>query len=221
MVNIEGTLNVLTAAKDAGVEKVVVASSSSVYGDTPELPKREDMPYNPLSPYAVSKVTKELYSRVFGQLYDLPVACLRYFNVYGPNQDPKSEYAAVIPKFVTSALLGKPLTVNGDGLQTRDFTYIEDVVQANLLAMKGNSTGNFNIAYGENISIKELAGKIIALASSTSEIVHVAPRPGDIRDSLADIQKAREMLGYDPEFNLDRGLKMTIEYFKKKAPQKS
>ncbi|GCC11294.1 UDP-glucose 4-epimerase [archaeon] len=213
-VNIEGTLNVLTAAKDGGVKRVVLASSSSVYGDTPELPKREDMPYNPLSPYAVTKVTKELYSGVFSQLYEFPVACLRYFNVYGPKQDPKSEYAAVIPKFITSALNDEPLTIEGDGLQTRDFTYIEDVVQANIKAMKGHAAGNFNIAYGENISIKGLAEKIVTLISSSSEIVHKAPRPGDVRDSLADITEAQRELGYNPEYNLNMGLEKTIEWFR-------
>ncbi len=213
-VNIEGTLNVLTAAKDGSAKRVVLASSSSVYGDTPELPKREDMTYNPLSPYAVTKVTKELYSGVFSQLYKFPVACLRYFNVYGPKQDPKSEYAAVIPKFITSALKDEPLTIEGDGLQTRDFTYIEDVVQANIKAMKGHTAGNFNIAYGENISIKGLAEKIVTLISSSSEIVHKAPRPGDIRDSLADITKAKSELGYNPEYSLDMGLKKTIEWFR-------
>lgn len=214
-INVEGTLNVLLAARETSVEKVVIASSSSIYGDTPELPKREDMPYNPLSPYAVSKVSEELYSEVFNQLYDISTICLRYFNVYGPKQDSKSEYAAVIPKFITSALEGRPLTIYGDGEQTRDFTFIEDVIQANLLAMSSDNEGSFNIAYGENISINELAEKVIELTSSSSEIIHVEPRAGDVRHSLADITKAKKELGYEPKYSLDEGLAKTIEWFRK------
>jgi len=220
-INVEGTINVLLAAKEVGVEKVVIASSSSIYGDTPELPKREDMPYNPLSPYAVTKVTKELYANVFSELYDISTICLRYFNVYGPKQDPKSEYAAVIPKFITSALEGKPLTIYGDGRQTRDFTFVEDVVQANLLAMKSSVEGNYNIACGRNISIRELAERILKLTSSSSEIIHVEPRPGDVRHSLADISKAKKELGYKPKYNLDEGLVKTIEWFQEVSSSKS
>lgn len=220
-INVEGTINVLLAAKEAGVEKVVIASSSSIYGDTPELPKREDMPYNPLSPYAVTKVTKELYANVFSELYDISTICLRYFNVYGPKQDPKSEYAAVIPKFITSALEGKPLTIYGDGRQTRDFTFVEDVVQANLLAMKSSAEGNYNIACGRNISIRELAEKILKLTSSNSQIIHMEPRPGDVRHSLADINKAKKELGYNPKYNLDEGLVKTIEWFQEVSSLKS
>jgi UDP-glucose 4-epimerase len=215
-INVKGTLNVLLAAREANVEKVVIASSSSIYGDTPELPKREDMPYNPLSPYAVSKTSEELYCRVFSELYGLSTICLRYFNVYGPRQDPRSEYAAVIPKFITSALEGRPLTIYGDGEQTRDFTFVEDVVQANLLAMEGGE-GSFNIAYGRNVSINKLAEKIIELTSSSSKIIHVEPRPGDIRHSLADITRARKELGFKPRFRLEEGLKKTIEWFKRRG----
>jgi UDP-glucose 4-epimerase len=215
-INVEGALNVLLAARKANVEKVVIASSSSIYGDTPQLPKREDMPYNPLSPYAVSKTSEELYCRVFSELYGLSTICLRYFNVYGPRQDPRSEYAAVIPKFIVSALEGKPLTIYGDGEQTRDFTFVEDVVQANLLAMEGGE-GSFNIAYGRSVSINKLAEKIIELTSSSSEIIHVEPRPGDVRHSLADITRARKELGFKPRFSLEEGLKKTIEWFKRRG----
>ncbi|NOZ83114.1 MAG: SDR family oxidoreductase, partial [Euryarchaeota archaeon] len=190
-INVEGTINVLLAAREAGVERVVIASSSSVYGDTPQLPKREDMPLNPKSPYAVSKAAKEMYARVFSELYGISTICLRYFNVYGPKQDPKSEYAAVIPRFITSALEGRALTVHGDGKQTRDFTFVEDVVQANLLAMDSRTQGNYNIAFGKNVSILELAEMIIELTDSSSEIIHTEPRRGDVRHSLADITKAK------------------------------
>lgn len=208
-INVEGTINVLLAAKDAGVEKVVIASSSSVYGDTPELPKHEEMPCNPLSPYAVSKISGELYSKVFRELYDVSTVCLRYFNVYGPKQN-----TAVIPKFIISALEGRSLTVYGDGEQTRDFIFVEDVIQANLLAMKSDCEGCFNIAYGENVSINELAKKIIELTSSSSEIIHVEPRAWDVRHSLGDIAKAKKELGFKPMFRLEEGLKRTIKFFR-------
>ncbi len=214
-INVEGTINVLFAAKESGVEKVVIASSSSIYGDTPELPKHEDMPYNPLSPYAVSKVTKELYGKVFGELYPVSTTCLRYFNVYGPKQDPKSEYAAVVPKFITSAIEGEPLTIHGDGRQSRDFTFVEDVVNANLLAMKSIAGGNFNIACGSRISIGELARKIVELTGSASDVVHLDPRPGDIRHSQGDITRAEKELGFDPKFSLEAGLKKTVEWFRR------
>jgi len=213
-INVEGTINVLLAAHRCSVEKVVIASSSSVYGDTPELPKREDMPYSPLSPYAVTKVATELYAEVFRDLYDMPTVCLRYFNVYGPKQDPKSEYAAVIPKFISAAIRGEPLIIYGDGMQTRDFTFVEDVVNANILAMERSTVGNYNIARGERISIRELADVILDLTSSSSEIIHVKPRPGDIRHSLADITKAKTELGFHPKYDLKSGLIKTIEWVK-------
>jgi len=214
-INVGGTINVLLAAKEVGVKKVVIASSSSVYGNTPKLPKQETMLYNPLSPYAVSKVATELYAEVFSKLYDVSTVCLRYFNVYGPKQDPTGEYAAVVPKFIMSALKGEPLTIYGDGSQTRDFTFVEDVVQANILAMKSDAEGNYNIAYGKSVSIQELAEKIIKLTFSKSKIIYLDPRPGDIRHSLADISKAMRDLGYSPRYDLNSGLIKTIEWFNK------
>jgi UDP-glucose 4-epimerase len=215
-VNVTGTLNLLKTAEECGVKKVVVAISSSVYGDTPELPKRETMPYNPQSPYAVSKVTKELYVKVFHEVYGLNAVGLRYFNVYGRRQDPKSDYAAVIPKFVTAALKGAEIPIEGDGKQTRDFTYIDDVVDANLAGFLHDGAGgrSFNIAYGARISILELAQKIIEITNSTSRIVFKPRRKGDVRHSLADVAYAGEYLGYAPRFDLERGLIETISWYK-------
>lgn len=167
-VNIRGTLNVLMAARDAGVKKVIYASSSSVYGDTPELPKREGMTPNPLSPYAVTKLVGEYYCKVFNDVYGLNTISLRYFNVYGPRQDPHSEYAAVIPRFVSRILKGEPPIIYGDGQQTRDFTFVKDVVNANILAMNSDATGVYNIASGRMISIQELATLITRLTGLQS-----------------------------------------------------
>ncbi len=214
-INVSGTLNILQAAVDCGVQRVVTAISSSVYGDTPELPKRESMPYNPQSPYAVSKVTKELYLKVFCEVYGLHTVGLRYFNVYGRRQDPKSDYAAVIPKFITSALRGNELTIEDDGKQTRDFTYIDDVVDANIAGFlhDGARGRSFNIAYGERISILELAQNIIKLTKSESKITFKPKRKGDVRHSLADISYAGEYLDYRPKFDLERGLAETIAWY--------
>lgn len=214
-INVEGTLNVLNAAKDTGVEKVVAASSASVYGNCPERPLPEEACCDPLSPYAVTKVAMEDYGHVFTRLYDLPVACPRYFNVYGPKQDPESDYAAVIPLFITRALAGEDITIFGDGGQTRDFIFIEDVVRANILALESDVSGSFNIASGKGISIKELAENIIPLLNSDSKIVHEDPRPGEIRDSLAGTAKARKELGFKTEFDLESGLGRTCEWFRK------
>ncbi|MCW3139265.1 MAG: NAD-dependent epimerase/dehydratase family protein [Methanophagales archaeon] len=166
--NIRGTLNVLMAARDAGVKKVIYASSSFVYGDTPELPKREGMTPNPLSPYAVTKLVGEYYCKVFNDVYGLNTISLRYFNVYGPRQDPHSEYAAVIPRFVSRVLRGEPPIIYGDGQQTRDFTFVKDVVNANILAMNSDATGVYNIASGRMISIQELATLITRLTGLQS-----------------------------------------------------
>ncbi len=219
--NINATLTLLKCCVEENVEKVVIASSSSVYGDSKELPKHESMSYNPKSPYAVTKVAVELYAKVFYEVYDLKTICLRYFNVYGPKQDPKSEYAAVIPKFIYLALKNKPLPIYGDGKQTRDFTFIKDAVRANLLAMQSKATGNYNIAFGKRTSILELAEKIISLTSSNSKIVFEKPRKGDIRHSLASIEKAKRDLGYNPEYDLEKGLKKTIEWFREKTYSKA
>ena len=214
-VNVKGTLNVLIAAKVNGVKKVIYASSSSVYGDTPELPKREDMSPNPLSPYAVSKLTGEYYCNAFSEVYDLKTVCLRYFNVFGPKQNPSSEYAAVIPKFITRVMRKQPPIIYGDGNQTRDFTFVKDVVRANILAMERDAKGIFNVAYGKRTSINELASKIMETVSLEMEPVHDKPRPGDIRHSLADISLAKDKLGYKPKYSLEEGLEETIKWFQK------
>ncbi|MEW6116827.1 MAG: SDR family oxidoreductase [Nitrospirota bacterium] len=219
--NVKGTVNLFHCAVQCGCRRIVFASSSSVYGDTPELPKRESMPLRPKSPYAVSKAAKELYAQVFTQLYDIEIVGLRYFNVYGRRQDPDSEYAAVIPKFVTSALEGKPLQIEGDGLQTRDFSYIDDVVAANLGALTAEHVSGmvFNIACGTRIGILELAQRIKELTGSRSEITHGPSRPGDVRDSLADIESARTALGFNPEYDITRGLIETITWFRAHHPR--
>jgi UDP-glucose 4-epimerase len=209
-VNITGTLNVLLAARDNGIKKVIYASSSSVYGDTPILPKEEDMPPNPQSPYAVTKLAGEYYCQVFQGVYGLPTIYLRYFNVYGPRQDPDSQYAAVIPRFITRASQGESPIIFGDGEQTRDFTFVKDVVEANILAAKSNGTGTFNIGKGEKTSINQLAELTIKLVGNNVEPIHEEPRPGDIMHSLADISKAREELGYNPRYDLEQALKETI-----------
>lgn len=215
-VNITGTVRLFHLAAECGCRRVVFASSSSVYGDTPELPKTESMGFMPKSPYAVSKAAKELFAQVFSSLYGIEIVGLRYFNVYGRRQDPSSDYAAVIPQFITRALDDKPLIIEGDGMQTRDFSYIEDVVKANIsaLAADGISGMVFNIAYGSRISIRELADAIVDLTGSSSSIVHAAARPGDVKDSLADIESARRRLGYQPHYDITAGLKETIRWYR-------
>lgn len=215
-VNINGTLNVLIAAKDNKIKKVVYASSSSVYGDTPTLPKKEDMAPYPLSPYAVGKLTGEYYCQVFTNVYGLSTISLRYFNVYGPRQDPSSEYAAVVPKFISRVLNGKPPLIYGDGKQTRDFTFIKDVVCANILASGSKATGIFNIAGGKRISINDLAKSIMKICDKHFDSIHDDPLPGDIKHSLADISKAKEKLGYEPKFNVTEGLEETIKWFQRR-----
>jgi nucleoside-diphosphate-sugar epimerase len=210
--NINGTQNVLLAARDAGVRRVVYASSSSVYGDTPTLPKREDMPTNPLSPYAVQKLTGELLCGVFTRIYGLETVALRYFNVFGPRQDPTSEYAAVIPRFLRAILESKRPIVFGDGKQTRDFTYIANVVKANLLAATSpHAVGRvMNIGCGEQISLNtvlRLAGEIM---HTSIDADYREPRIGDIRDSLADISLAQQLLGYKPAVSFPEGLAQTL-----------
>jgi len=211
-VNATGTLNVLLAARENGVRKVIYASSSSVYGDTPTLPKKEDMPPNPQSPYAVSKLTGEYYCQVFQQVYALPTVCLRYFNVYGPRQDPDSPYAAVIPAFLRKLFQGDSPVIYGDGEQTRDFTFVKDVVAANILAAESKVTGIFNVGKGDRISINELAGLAIRLIGNSVEPIHKEPRPGDVRHSLADISQIKAF-GYRPKFSLEEGLRETIRSF--------
>lgn len=212
--NVQGTLNVLLTARDCGIKKVVFASSSSVYGDTPVLPKKEDMKPLPISPYAVSKLAGEYYCRVFSSAYNLPTVCLRYFNVFGPRQDPNSEYAAVIPGFITKILKNQAPVIYGDGEQSRDFTFIQDVVQANILGMERDVEGVFNIAYGERHTLKDLALTIMDLAGVRMDPVFEAARQGDVRHSLADITAARSMLGYSPQYTFKSGLQETVSWYK-------
>ncbi len=213
--NVNGTLNVLVAAHYNNVKKVVYASSSSVYGDTPTLPKKEEMTPCPLSPYAVSKLTGEYYCKVFTGVYDLKTVALRYFNVYGPRQDPDGEYAAVIPKFIMNILVGKSPVVYGDGEQTRDFSFIEDVVQANISAAESTACGVFNVAGGKRITINNLADSIMKITGKKIDIEYKDSRPGDIVHSLADISKARSGFNYKPNFDIEKGLKETVKWFQK------
>ena len=208
-------MNVLIAAADNNIKKVMYASSSSVYGDTPVLPKEESMVPNPLSPYAVSKLTGEYYCKVVTEIYGLKTASLRYFNVYGPRQDPSSEYAAVMPKFITKALNSESPIIYGDGEQTRDFTFVRDVVSANILAAKSSATGIFNIGGGKRVSINELAETIIKASGTGTDpgLTHVESREGDVKHSLADIRRAESIIGYKPSYTLDDGLKETIRWF--------
>lgn len=208
-VNATGTLNVLLAARDNGIKKVIYASSSSVYGDTPTLPKVEDMIPNPQSPYAITKLTGEYYCRVFERVYGLPTVCLRYFNVYGPNQDPKSQYAAAIPKFISNIVKNRPPIIFGDGEQSRDFTFIRDVTKANILVAESDTSGIFNIGRGERLTVNQLTDLIIKLMGCGVKPIYYDSRVGDVRHSLADISKAKEF-GYQPKYSLMVGLKETI-----------
>jgi nucleoside-diphosphate-sugar epimerase len=215
--NVNGTLCMLVAARDAGVKRFVYAASSSVYGDTAVLPKIETMPAAPLSPYAVSKYVGELYCQVFARLYGLPAVGLRYFNVFGPRQDPEGPYAAAIPKFVRAILRGERPTIYGDGEQTRDFNYIDNVVQANLAACAAPAAALgevFNIGGGDRITVNALTRKILDLLGSAIEPVHVPPLPGDVRHSLADVSKARRLLGYDPAVGVLAGLERAIGWYR-------
>jgi len=215
-INVGGTVNLLVAARDAGVERVVFAASSSAYGDTPELPKRETMIPGPKSPYAAQKLAGEHYMRIFWEVYGLRTVSLRYFNVFGPRQDPMSMYAAVIPRFITAVLSGDPPTVYGDGGQTRDFTYIDNVVQANLAACEAPTEASgkvFNIACGERISLLDILEHVYRLAGRRVEPRFEPPRRGDVRDSLADIAAARGLLGYDPNVAFPEGLARTFDFF--------
>jgi UDP-glucose 4-epimerase len=212
--NLTGTLNVLLAARDCGVKKVVFSSSSAVYGDDPTLPKREDMPPSPLSPYAVSKLASEYYCNIFSELYGVNTVSLRYFNVYGPRQDPHSEYAAVIPKFISRLMEKQPPIIFGDGMQTRDFVYVKDVVQANMHAMRKSATGNFNIGSGQSINLNTLANTLAKLMNINLHPVYERQRPGDIRDSVSDITAAKRALGYQVSYSHEEGLRNTIEWFR-------
>lgn len=215
-VNTTGTLNVLLAARDAGVRRVVFASSSSVYGKSTALPKHEELIPAPISPYAVSKLAAESYCRAFSEVYDVECVALRYFNVFGPRQDPKSQYAAVVPRFVTAALDGRAPTVYGDGEQSRDFTFIANVVNANMLALTApEAVGEvFNIACGERYTLNQLLD-VIAEAAGTKIAADYAPdRAGDVRHSQADISKAKDLLGYEPSISFVEGVHATVEHLR-------
>lgn len=214
-VNATGTLNVLIAARDAGVGRFVFASSSSVYGATPGLPKQEEMPTLPLSPYAVAKSAAESYCRSFHGLYGLEAVALRYFNVFGPRQDPASEYAAVVPRFIQAFCAERPPTIYGDGETSRDFTYVENVVDANMAALEAPAApGNvYNIACGERITLNQLAAGLRAQLNTDIEPVHGPARPGEVRHSLADVSRARKDLGYEPRIGLTEGLHRTVTHF--------
>jgi UDP-N-acetylglucosamine/UDP-N-acetyl-alpha-D-glucosaminouronate 4-epimerase len=211
--NVTGTLNVLLAARDGGVRRVVYASSSSVYGANEVLPKREDLAPNPISPYAVAKLAAEGYCRSFSEVYGLETIALRYFNVFGPRQDPLSQYAAVVPSFITAALDGPRPVIFGDGKQSRDFTYVANVVDANCLALDGPDAGGraLNVATGRSTTITALLEEIAAITGRELEPVHEPARPGEVRHSHADIQRAQRELGYEPRVELREGLIRTIE----------
>ena len=212
-VNISGTLNVLTAARGNRVKKVVFASSSAIYGDGLVLPVKENMIPNVQSPYALSKLTGEYYSRLFYELYSLPTICLRYFNVYGPRQNPNSEYSAVIPSFISSVLRNHSPIIYGDGNQTRDFVFIRDVVEANIVAAESEATGVFNIGSGCSTSINELAQHVITISGSKLQPVYKGPRVGEVRNSVADLTMANG-IGYKPNYSLENGLRITISNFR-------
>ena len=214
-VNVTGTLVLLLACREARVRRVVYASSSSVYGDDPALPKVETLPTQPISPYAVSKLAAEHYCQTFARLYGLETVSLRYFNVFGPRQNPESKYSAVIPRFLAQALAGEPLEVHGDGEQSRDFTYIDNVVEANLLAMKTADVSGqvFNVACGTRHSLLAIADAIAAFLGRRLERAHVPPRAGDVRHTLADIGKAERLLGFRPAVDFANGMRRTCEYF--------
>jgi nucleoside-diphosphate-sugar epimerase len=214
--NIDGTLNLLVAARDAGVKRVVFASSSAVYGDSPGFPRKETIMPRPLSPYAVQKLTAEHYLRIFHDLYGLETVSLRYFNVFGPNQDPDSEYAAVIPRFIKAFLTGASPTVYGDGEQSRDFTYVDNVVHGNLLAVDAEGAPGkvINLACGGQLTLNQLLVHLKQITGSDVEAVYTDPRPGDVRHSWADISVSEQVLDYKTQVALEEGLGKTVDYFR-------
>lgn len=219
-VNATGFINVLIAARDAKVKRVVYASSSSVYGDSKILPKVENQIGKQLSPYAVSKMTNELYGEIFAKTYNMEIIGLRYFNIFGPRQNPQGEYAAAIPLFINALLNNTPPAINGDGEQTRDFTFVSNAVQANIKAMLEQNVKTdgtvFNIAVGERVSLNQLIDILKKLIGTTIQQTYRADRPGDVRDSLADITKAQNALHYQPKVKIEEGLKHTLAWFKAK-----
>jgi nucleoside-diphosphate-sugar epimerase len=214
-VNVQGTLNVLVAARRHGVKRVVYASSSSVYGDSQELPKVESMAPNPKSPYAVAKLAAEYYCRVYGELHGLPTVSLRYFNVFGPRQDPNSQYSAVIPLFVKALLEGRSPTIHGDGEQSRDFTFISNIVSANLLACEAKMTGArvYNIACGGRYTLNQLYAALRARIGSVLEPSYGPPRPGDVRHSMAGIERIQKELGYRVGVSFEEGIERTVQWY--------
>jgi len=215
-VNVDGTLEVLEAARRAGVRRVVYAASSSAYGDTEVLPKVETMPASPRSPYALQKYAGEVYCRLYYELYGLETVALRYFNIFGPRQDPKSAYAAVVPLFASACLRGEPPTIHGDGEQSRDFTFVADAVSANLAAAESpKAPGHVvNVAGGRRVTLNELLATIQTIIGSHVQAIHGPARSGDVRHSLADLARARELLGWQPNVMLEEGLRRTIEALK-------
>src|ERR1700757_1886390 len=219
--NIDGTVNVLVAARDAKVKRVVYAASSSAYGDTPTLPKHEEMKPDPISPYAVAKLASEHYMISFYRCYGLETVCLRYFNIFGPRQDPSSPYSGVLAQFITQMLRGQPPTINGDGEQSRDFTYIDNAVEANLLACKAPATRAagqiFNVATGRRVTLNETFKLLEPMTSYSGEPKYGPERSGDIKHSLADISKAEADLGYKPTVHFEEGLRRTVEWYRKQT----
>ncbi|MFY9610931.1 MAG: SDR family oxidoreductase [Blastocatellia bacterium] len=217
-VNLTGTVNLLVAARDANVRRVVYASSSSVYGETAALPKHEELTPQPLSPYALSKLAAEHYISVFHRVYGLEAVSLRYFNIFGPRQDPESEYAAVVPRFVTALLEGKRPVIYGDGLQSRDFTYVENVVDANLLAAEAEGAAGeaFNVACGGRYSLLDLLGRLKGIIGRGIEPLHEAARTGDVRNSQASLEKAQKGLGYQASIDFEEGLRRTVEWYRER-----
>jgi len=215
--NVNGTLNLLLASRDAGVKRVVYASSSSLYGDSPTLPKHEGMMPNPLSPYGAQKLFAEMYCQVFTKAYGLETVSLRYFNVFGPRQDSTSQYSGVLALFIPAVLQGQRPTIYGDGLQSRDFTYVQNVVEANLLACEVPSVAGqvFNVACGDRITVNGMLQQINKVVGVDISPVYAAPRSGDIKHSQADITRAREHLGYEPKVSFEEGLRATVEWYRK------
>lgn len=215
-INVEGTLNVLVAARDNRVKRVVFAASSSAYGETPTLPKKESMQPVPISPYGVSKYVGELYARTFGYCYGLENVCLRYFNIFGPRQDPDSPYSGVLSRFATAFLQDERPVVFGDGEQSRDFTYVENAVEANLLACEASavSGGVFNIGTGDRFSLNQTLDILRRVSGKKLQAKYDPPREGDIRDSQADITAAREFLGYEPTVRFEEGLERTYDWYR-------
>lgn len=218
--NIDATLNILVAARDAGVKRLVYAGSSSAYGDTPTLPKHEDMTASPLSPYALQKLVGEQYCQMFTRLYGFETVTIRYFNVFGPRQDPSSPYSGVISLFISALVDGRRPTIYGDGEQTRDFTYVANVVDGVLRACQapGAAGETINVATGGRISLNQLFAELRALTAASVDPIYADPRPGDVKHSQADISKARRLLGYEPHVPFGEGLKRTLEWYRMGGP---